>query len=108
LDDLTKVTQVIGHALHFSAVISDGKIALLEEAELSIEAKSPGLVVPPELLLDAQPGEPRRVVANANGLHQFGRHGAKQPGAHNGVHAAPCRGSEDVVEEDVIVKRVAL
>ena len=109
LDDLAKITQIICHRLHPHAIVSNGQVTLLEKSKHSVELECLGFVVPTELLLDANPGDARRVLPNTDSLHEFGRQGAEQPGPDHRVHAPPCRDVQGgSVEEDVVVEGVAL
>ena len=107
LDDLTQVPKIICHLLHALTVIGDREIALLEEAKLGVELKRASFTVAAELLIDAQPGDPRGVIPNADRLHQIGVEGAEKPRADHGVHASPSRGGRGGVEEDMIIEGIA-
>jgi len=79
---------------------------LLEEAKLGVELKRASFTVAAELLIDAQPGDPRGVIPNADRLHQIGVEGAEKPRADHGVHASPSRGGRGGVE-DMIIEGIA-
>ena len=97
INNLAKVAQIVSHALHLAAIVRDGEVALLEDAEIGVEVERPSFVVAAEMLVEAQPGDAGRVVANAHGLLKFGGQGAEEPRADDGIHAAPRGDGRDLV-----------
>jgi hypothetical protein len=54
-DSLTEGIKVIGHALHPMTVVADAKVALLEDAEPSVEMQNTRLAIAEKLSLDREP-----------------------------------------------------
>ena len=103
-----KVAKRVCHALHLTAEVADGEVALDEGPEAHIETQNSGLGVAQKLALERQPGRTRMwsVAKEAVEVHGDRPHNPRKDDA---VESQPrgSRGRNHGVEEDVVVEGVA-
>lgn len=103
-DNLTKVAEIVRHALHKSAVIRHRDITLNEATVLGVEVQGTGFAIAEELELHGNPCVMGSGAAPRDGLRKVVGDRDGDPGL-DAVHARPIRiGSGGRVEEDVILE----
>jgi hypothetical protein len=107
-----EISKLVSHGLEAVAIVGDRQIALDEGAELGVEEKSAGLLVPEELLFESKPHKAssgRAVVTVHDNLEELGIDRAVEPWQDGAVHALP-HGvvGAIVIGKHMISKRITL
>jgi hypothetical protein len=106
-DGLTQDAQVVGHAFHLTTVVTDAKVALLEDMKLGINLQDARLVVTKELGLHSKPRLSSGLQWLTDDLVKLDEESAQDPSQHNVVQPDPIGGHVDAVGEDVTIEGIA-
>jgi hypothetical protein len=107
-DSLTQGMKVFDHALHLTTVVTDAEVALLEDAEPSIELQNTQLMDVDELSLECEPRLMSGLRRFLNDHVEFRGEGVEDPCHHNVVQPNPISGQIGDIREDVVVQGVSM
>jgi hypothetical protein len=104
---LTKVAEILRHALVLPVVVSDGEVTLAEGPEVSVGVQGVRGLIPKKLGLDSEPDVAGGGVVLGDGVSKVIGDGAERPSPHDTVHADPVGGGRDGdVRDDMALQEV--
>jgi hypothetical protein len=84
-DGLTQGAQVVSHAYHLTTVLTDAKVALLEDMKLGVDFQDVGLAVTEELDLHNKPHLSSGLLRLVDDLVKLDEESAQDPSQHDVV-----------------------